>query len=61
MLNYDGLGMFIASFISLGVVIARLLYVLRNIDYFTFCSQPLSQSKQTKGKSFSLNQEQLYR
>jgi len=43
-LEYDGLGMFIASFITLGLVIARLLYVLRNIDYFTFCSQPINQS-----------------
>ncbi|WP_214630864.1 exopolysaccharide Pel transporter PelG [Paenibacillus agaridevorans] len=42
-LEYDGLGMFIASFIALGLVIMRLLYVLRNIDYFTFCSQPINQ------------------
>ncbi|RAV13826.1 exopolysaccharide Pel transporter PelG [Paenibacillus contaminans] len=37
----DGFGMFIAAFIGLAAVIARLLYVLRNIDYYTFCSQPL--------------------
>ncbi len=42
-LEYDGLGMFIASFIALGLVITRLLYVLRNIDYYTFCSQPINQ------------------
>ncbi|MEF2245414.1 exopolysaccharide Pel transporter PelG [Paenibacillus sp. IITD108] len=42
-LEFDGLGMFIASFIALGLVIGRLLYVLRNIDYFTFCSQPINQ------------------
>ncbi|UVI31259.1 exopolysaccharide Pel transporter PelG [Paenibacillus spongiae] len=42
----DGLGMFIAAFTGLAAVILRLLYVLRNIDYFTFCSQPLM----TKGK-----------
>ena len=38
----DGLGMFIASGIALGLVIARLLYILRNIDYFTFCAQPIT-------------------
>ncbi|MGO4374591.1 exopolysaccharide Pel transporter PelG, partial [Paenibacillus sp. MCAF20] len=37
-----GLGMFIASGLALGAAIARLLYVLRNIDYYTFCSQPLT-------------------
>ena len=45
-LNYDGLGMFIASFVSLLAVSARLLYVLRNIDYYTFCAQPISNNKQ---------------
>lgn len=40
-LNYDGLGMFIAAFISLFIIISRLLYVLKNINYFTFCSQPI--------------------
>ncbi|MDQ6420724.1 exopolysaccharide Pel transporter PelG [Paenibacillus sp. LHD-117] len=54
-LGYDGLGMFMASFISLAAVIARLLYVLRNIDYYTFCAQPIhvkEQVKRTRGKSF---------
>jgi len=53
-LGYDGLGMFIASFLSLLVVGARLLYVLRNIDYYTFCAQPINNnvsSKRSKGKS----------
>ncbi|MBH5320703.1 exopolysaccharide Pel transporter PelG [Paenibacillus sp. GSMTC-2017] len=54
MLDYDGLGMFLASFITLVAVIVRLLYVLRNIDYFTFCSQPINQSKKSKEKSFLL-------
>lgn len=40
--EYDGLGMFYASIIGLVVVLIRLMYVLRNIDYFTFCSQPMS-------------------
>jgi len=47
-IEYDGLGMFIASFISLIIVIIRLLYVLRNIDYFTFCAQPLHQVSKQK-------------
>lgn len=53
--GYDGLGMFIASFVALAAVIARLLYVLRNIDYFTFCAQPIYQREQKKrkrGKAF---------
>lgn len=50
-LSIHGLGMFIASFLVLVVVLFRLLYVLRNIDYYTFCSQPLNaQSKQRKWK-----------
>ncbi|OAB47254.1 exopolysaccharide Pel transporter PelG [Paenibacillus antarcticus] len=38
----DGLGMFIASFIAVIAAITRLMYVLRNIDYYTFCQQPIS-------------------
>ncbi|WP_438348668.1 exopolysaccharide Pel transporter PelG [Paenibacillus sp. FA6] len=38
----DGLGMFIASVLAFVAAIARLMYVLRNIDYFTFCRQPLT-------------------
>lgn len=49
--TYDGLGMFIASFIALGVTIGRVLYVLRNIDYYTFCSQPVNQTKRSREKS----------
>ncbi|GAB2721001.1 exopolysaccharide Pel transporter PelG [Paenibacillus thermoaerophilus] len=51
-LGYDGLGMFAASFLSLAAASARLLYVLRNIDYFTFCSQPINQSEATRKKTF---------
>lgn len=54
--GYDGLGIFIASFISIIIVISRLLYVLRNVDYFTFCSQPIhtveaKQKSSVKNKS----------
>lgn len=37
----DGLGMFIASFLGLAAAIYRLMQVLGNIDYFTFCMQPM--------------------
>lgn len=40
--GFDGLGIFIASAIAVGLVFARLLYVLRNIDYYTFCAQPIT-------------------
>ncbi|WP_054956284.1 exopolysaccharide Pel transporter PelG [Paenibacillus dakarensis] len=57
----DGLGMLIASLLGLIGGIMRLLHVLRNLDYYTFCSQPLHQAKNKTaapskwiGKSFSI-------
>lgn len=57
----DGLGMLIASLLGLIGGIMRLLYVLRNLDYYTFCSQPIHQTKRKVivtpkgiGKSFSV-------
>ena len=41
-LGIDGLGIFIAAFVTLVIAVARLLYVLSNLYYYTFCSQPLS-------------------
>jgi polysaccharide biosynthesis protein PelG len=38
--NY-GLSVFLSSFIGLVVVLSRLKEYLTNIDYYTFCSQPL--------------------
>lgn len=49
--GWDGYGMFVASFIALLLVITRLLYVLRNIDYYTFCSQPINFKEKNKGRS----------
>ncbi len=46
--EYDGLGMFYASVIGLALVLIRLMYVLRNIDYYTFCSQPMSSHRKPK-------------
>ncbi|MFD0962093.1 exopolysaccharide Pel transporter PelG [Paenibacillus chungangensis] len=52
-LQFDGLGMFIAAFITVVAVIIRLLHVLRNIDYYTFCSQPIHQRKMRRMSFFS--------
>jgi len=40
-IGLDGLGMFIAAFIAVVVIFLRLVYVLKNINYFTFCAQPI--------------------
>lgn len=53
-LDLNGLGMFIAAFVALAVGIARLLHVLRNIDYYTFCSQPLTTKSQRENSKLSL-------
>jgi uncharacterized membrane protein len=50
-----GLGMFIASSLALGAAIVRLLYVLRNIDYYTFCSQPLNMRPEHNGRKIKLS------
>jgi polysaccharide biosynthesis protein PelG len=39
--NYYGFGYFIAAFVSLGYSLLRLFKFLENIDYRTFCYQPL--------------------
>lgn len=38
--NY-GFSFFVAAFLSLAAALVRLVYFLKNIDYYTFCSQPL--------------------
>lgn len=40
-IEMHGMGMFFASFILLLIVLARLLYILKNIDYYTYCPQPM--------------------
>ncbi len=45
--GFDGLGMFTASFIFLVVALSRLVFYVRNIDYYTFCSQPITVKKKT--------------
>lgn len=55
--GFHGLGLFIASFVVLCIAFVRLIYYLRNIDYYTFCSQPIMPSARKKwwriGKSKS--------
>ena len=40
-LDMDGIGMFLSSFIGLCFVLGRLQYILKRIDYYTFCPQPV--------------------
>lgn len=47
----DGLGMLLASFAGLCAALARLLHLLRNIDYYTFCAQPLRAANTNAGRS----------
>lgn len=39
--NFIGAGYFVGSFITLSVALLRLRYFLKNIDYYTYCKQPL--------------------
>lgn len=43
---YFGLGFFISGFCSLLIGLGRLIYYIRNIDYYTFCSQPILYKEQ---------------
>ncbi|MBD2867541.1 exopolysaccharide Pel transporter PelG [Paenibacillus arenilitoris] len=40
--GYHGLGLFLAALLTLGAALGRLMLYLRNIDYYTFCSQPIA-------------------
>jgi polysaccharide biosynthesis protein PelG len=59
-LEIDGVGMFFASFIGVCLVLLRILYLINNIDYYTFCPQPIlsmnakTQQKKRKKKSNSI-------
>lgn len=43
--EYHGLGIFIAAFITLLCALTRLIMYVRNIDYYTFCAQPITVQK----------------
>ncbi|KRE93099.1 hypothetical protein ASG89_06215 [Paenibacillus sp. Soil766] len=43
-----GLGIFLAAFVSLLCALTRLIMYVRNIDYYTFCAQPISVTVQKK-------------
>lgn len=49
--EFHGIGMFIASFVGLIATFIRMLYIVANIDYYTFCPQPmLTISSKSKSK-----------
>lgn len=39
--TYYGIGFFISAFISVVIALKRLQYFIKNINYYTFCSQPI--------------------
>ena len=41
----DGFGFFIATVVTFYIGFARLSYYLKNLDYYTYCNQPLRQVK----------------
>lgn len=43
--EYHGLGIFMAAFVTLLCALARLIMYVRNIDYYTFCAQPITVQK----------------
>ncbi|WP_432357137.1 exopolysaccharide Pel transporter PelG [Sporosarcina sp. UB5] len=49
-LGLDGAGLFTAAIVVMGITLLRLLYVLRHINYYTFCREPLDTIKQLKRK-----------
>jgi len=40
--GFFGFGFFISSIVSVTTVLVRISYFVKNIDYYTFCSQPIS-------------------
>ncbi|MGM0881210.1 MAG: exopolysaccharide Pel transporter PelG [Bacillota bacterium] len=40
--GYHGLGLFLAALLTLAAALGRLMLYVRNIDYYTFCSQPIT-------------------
>ncbi|WNR42341.1 exopolysaccharide Pel transporter PelG [Paenibacillus roseipurpureus] len=44
-IEYHGFGIFIAAFVALLCALARLIMYVRNIDYYTFCAQPITVPK----------------
>lgn len=56
--TYYGLGYFLSSFVSLTIGMLNLAYLLNNIDYITFCSQPIVNTE--KSGFFSALVNRLY-
>ena len=51
----DGAGLFISAVLVMGIALLRVLYVLRHIDYYTFCPQPLKTLKAANRKKLLRN------
>ncbi|WP_169082084.1 exopolysaccharide Pel transporter PelG [Paenibacillus sp. PL91] len=45
--GYHGLGLFLAALLTLAMSLGRLMLYVRNIDYYTFCSQPITTSRKS--------------
>ena len=45
-IEYDGMGMFISSFLFVCFVFLRILHLIKNLNYYTFCPQPIKSMKQ---------------
>lgn len=59
-LGIDGAGLFSATVLVVGLTLLRLLYVLRNIHYYTFCREPLDTLKKFKRKKMLRSSASLF-
>lgn len=46
-IGYHGLGLFLAALLTLALALGRLMLYIRDIDYHTFCSQPITIARQS--------------
>lgn len=51
-LELHGLGFFLASFVGVVCTFGRLLFIVKNIDYYTYCPQPILTIGSTSKKKF---------
>ncbi|MDQ8736274.1 exopolysaccharide Pel transporter PelG [Paenibacillus sp. LHD-38] len=45
--GFHGLGLFLAALLTLAASLGRLMLYVRNIDYYTFCSQPITAARKS--------------
>lgn len=46
-IGYHGLGLFLAALLTLAAALGRLMLYVRDIDYYTFCSQPITSARKS--------------